>query len=45
VADGRRPHLATALTSAPTEQAEVRPTADDLFDQTLTRLLAGLLVS
>jgi len=45
VADGRRPHLAAALTGASTEQTEVPPAADDPFDQTLTRLLAGLLVS
>jgi AcrR family transcriptional regulator len=49
VADGRRPHLAAALTSTSTststEQTAAPPTADDLFDQTLTRLLAGLLVS
>jgi AcrR family transcriptional regulator len=45
VADGRRPHLAAALTGASTEQTEVPPAADDPFDQTLTRLLTGLLVS
>jgi AcrR family transcriptional regulator len=57
VADGRRPHLAAALASqgggqvtgagagASTGPTSAMATADDLFDQTLTRLLAGLLVS
>jgi AcrR family transcriptional regulator len=49
VTDGRRPHLTAALASAlagtSTEQTEVPPAADDPFDQTLTRLLTGLLVS
>jgi AcrR family transcriptional regulator len=49
VADGRRPHLAAALASAlagaSPEPTEVPPAADDPFDQTLTRLLTGLLVS
>jgi hypothetical protein len=45
VADGRRPHLAAALAGTSTEPTEVPPAADDPFDQTLTRLLTGLLVS